>query len=212
VGTNLDELLKPIDHLDEEEFPDEIQENEQVIDIESPTIDEDTLEQLLGIAEPDLMDRLEKFFPGFNDRVAKERGYDPGSQVAIEVEDQDSQLILETDTGEADFGVGDYCRQSEKLEIQRIQSDETFNGGIWFFAGLTQSRCHECNSKPQLLFMTHVATKEGSASHKWGLGCQDCAVVSHGSKYSKDALANISKELEIEKNLKHLCVKCGDTT
>jgi len=212
VGTNLDELLKPIDHLDEEEFPDEIQENEQVIDIESPTIDGDTLEQLLGIAEPDLMDRLEKFFPGFNDRVAKERGYDPGSQVAIEVEDQDSQLILETDTGEADFGVGDYCRQSEKLEIQRIQSDETFNVGIWFFAGLTQSRCHECNSKPQLLFMTHVATKEGSASHKWGLGCQDCAVVSHGSKYSKDALANISKELEIEKNLKHLCVKCGDTT
>ena len=210
VGTNLADLQSPIAHLEEETI-EAISELEDIVfSAPSRVIGLDSQNDLSLTPQTDLMERLEKFFPGFRQRVKDEGLFEPVYQATDSVDDLDLKIETEPDELQQSFGVSDYCRQSEKKEIQRIQSDESFNTGIWFFAGLTQTRCHECNSKPQLLFMSHFVNQTGSITHKWGLGCQDCALVSHGAKYSKEVFSKISTELELEKNLSRLCKECGE--
>lgn len=210
VGTDLNDLQSPIADLEDEEFEVSSElEDSYLTDLgeyAKPVFGE----SLPSSGEPDLMDRLEKFFPGFKKRVKDEGLFEPVQSASNAIDEFDLELTSDLEIPTQNFGVSDYCRQSDKPEIARIQSDESFNTGSWFFAGLTQTRCYECNSKPQLLFMRHTITTAGSNTHKWGLGCQDCAVVSHGMKYSKEIYSAISKELEIEKSLNHLCLGCGD--
>lgn len=210
VGTDLNDLQSPIADLEDEEFEVPFELNEKFLENLPESREPQVSKLLSGDAELDLMDRLEKFFPGFKKRVKDEGLFESFQPESDLLDEYDLEFTPQQEAPDKKFGVGDYCRQSDKPEIARIQSDEFFNTGTWFFAGLTQIRCHECNSKPQLLFLSHTRSQSSMDAHKWGLGCQDCAVVSHGSKYSKETYSKISTELEIEKNLRHLCNECGD--
>ena len=210
VGTDLDDLQSPIADLEDEEFEVPLETNGNSLGNLPESIEPVLSELLSSDGELDLMDRLENFFPGFKKRVKDERLFESVQYESGLLDDFDLEFTPDQDVPTRKFGVSDYCEQSDKPEIARIQSDEFFNTGTWFFAGLTQIRCHECNSKPQLLFMSHARSQSALGTHKWGLGCQDCAVVSHSSKYSKETFSKISAELEIEKNLIHLCNDCGN--